>query len=109
MERQIKDDIELGYKQIQTAYDSLKKAQNAYNKTNQFYLGLLDGYRKGRFNATAIKNALDALLQAEKGYNQALINYNITLVRYDLLRNKIFDKFNIKIDEVLNKKASQFK
>jgi len=109
LERQIKDDIELGYKQIQTAYDSLKKAQNAYNKTNQFYLGLLDGYRKGRFNATAIKNALDALLQAEKGYNQALINYNITLVRYDLLRNKIFDKFNIKIDEVLNKKASQFK
>jgi hypothetical protein len=48
-------------------------------------------------------------IQAEKGYNQALINYNITLVRYDLLRNKIFDKFNIKIDEVLNKKASQFK
>ncbi|GIX42020.1 MAG: channel protein TolC [Leptospiraceae bacterium] len=108
-EREIKDEIELGYKQILTAYDSLNKARIAYNKTYQFYIGLLNGYRKGRFNATAIKNALDALLQAEKGYNQALINYNITLVRYDLLRNKIFEKFNINIDNVLHKKAKLYK
>lgn len=109
LERQIQDEIELGYKQIQTAYDSLNKARSSYNKTYQFYLGLLNGYRKGRFNATAIKNALDALLQAEKGYNQALINYNITLVRYDLLRNKIFEKFNIDIEKVLNKKSQIYK
>ncbi len=103
LERQIKDDIEIGFKQVQTSYDSLLKAQQAYNKTYQFYIGLLNGYRQGRFNATAIKNALDALLQAEKGYNQALINYNIILVRYDLLRNKIFEKFKINIEEILNK------
>ncbi len=109
LKRQIIDEIEIGYKQILTSYDALNKSQQAYNKTYQFYLGLLNGYQKGRFNATAIKNALDALLQAEKGYNQALINYNIVLVRYDLLRNKIFEKFNIDIDEVLNKQKKMFK
>ncbi len=101
-ERQIKDEIEIGYKQVLTAFDSLKKAENAYNQTYNFYLGLLTGYQRGRFNVTAIKNALDALVQAEKGYNQALINYNIILVRYDLLRNKIFEKYKINVNEILN-------
>ncbi len=103
MERKIKDEIEIGYKQIQTAYNSLQKSLNAYNQTYNFYVGIINGYRKGRFNATAVKNALDALIQAEKGYNQSLINYNIVLVRYDLLRNKIFDKFKISTEKVFQK------
>lgn len=101
-ERAIRDEVETGYNQILTAYDSLKKAEQAYRQTLNFYNGLLNGYRKGRFNATAIKNALDALLQAEKGYNQALINYNIILVRYDLIRNMLFEKFNINTEEILS-------
>ncbi|MCS7204795.1 MAG: TolC family protein [Leptospiraceae bacterium] len=101
LERQIQDEVELGFKQIQTAFDSLKKAEQAYLKTLNFYNGLLQGYRRGRFNVTAVKNALDALLQAEKGYNQALISYNITLVRYDLTRNILFEKYNINLDEIL--------
>lgn len=104
LQRKIKDEIELGYKQIQTAYDSLKKAENAYNQTYNFYTGIINGYRLGRFNTTIVKNALDALIQAEKGYNQSLINYNIVLVRYDLLRNKIFEKFKIDLNKILNQK-----
>lgn len=104
LERKIKDEIEIGYKQMLTAYSSLKKAENAYKQMYNFYTGIIDGYRKGRFNATAVKNALDALIQSEKGYNQSLINYNIVLVRYDFLRNKLFEKFNIPIHKILDTK-----
>ena len=103
LRRQIKDEIDTGLQSVKTAHESLKKAISAEKQTRAYYYGLLKRYRQGRFTAVAIKNALDALAQARQALMQARINYNITLVRYDLTRNNIFKRFSINIDEQLDK------
>ena len=80
----------------------MQKARSALNETQAFYAGLVRRYRQGRFNANTVKEALDALVQARQAMMEAIINYNISLVRYDLTRNTIFTKYAIDIDSVVD-------
>ena len=59
-------------------------------------------YRQGRFSATAVKNALDTFVQSEQGLTEAIVNFNIVLVRYALSCNQLFKKYGIDIDKVVN-------
>ncbi len=106
--RQIRDEISEGLQQIQVAYRVYRNAQRAYRSTNAFYRGLIAGYRRGRFTATAAKEALDSLVQADLARTMALVNYNIALVRYDLTRNVIFQKYDVDIDAVIDRMLPQF-
>ena len=103
LQRQVKDDITEGLERIKTAHEVLEKAQNAEKQTRAFYFGLLRRYRQGRFTAVAVKDALDALAQARASLTQAKINFNISLVRYELARNTIFRTYDVNIDRVLNR------
>ncbi len=101
--RQVGDDIALGYKQMKVAFESYQKARSSLRETEAFYRGLLRGYRNGRFAAVAVKNVLDGLVQARQGVSAAAIQYNIVMIRYDMVRNQIFKKSNIDIDEVISR------
>jgi len=103
LKRQIRDEVGEGLAQIKVAHEVLQKAINAEQQTRAFYYGLLRRYRQGRFTAVAVKNALDALAQSRGALMGAKINFNIAIVRYDLVRNKIFQKYNIDINRVLKK------
>lgn len=103
LERQVEDEIRDGYDRIQAAYGALKKAESGVEQMNYFYGGLLVRYRQGRFTAVAVKNALDSLVQARLALTQARINFNISLVRYELARNTVFKRYNIDINEVLDR------
>jgi outer membrane protein TolC len=101
--RQVRDEVMQGYDQIRVSFQALQKAQNALQQTEAFYFGLVNGYQRGRFTAVAVKNALDSLVQARQALTRASIQYNISLVRYDMVRNQIFKKYNIDINEVIYK------
>ncbi len=103
LERQIRDEIAEGYQRIQVAHEVLEKTAGAERQNRAFYFGLLRRYRQGRFTAVAVKNALDALAQSRQALMQAKINFNISLVRYELTRNKIFQKYDIDVEKVLGK------
>ncbi|MBX7057776.1 MAG: TolC family protein [Leptospirales bacterium] len=103
LRRQIHDEVLQGQEAIRTAYSGLQKARLAVEETNRFYQGLVARYRQGRFTAVAVKEALDALVQARQGGTEALINYNISLLRYELTRNTVFHTYEIDIDETLNR------
>ncbi|MDH5654823.1 MAG: TolC family protein [Spirochaetia bacterium] len=101
MRRRIEDDVRESMDRIHTSHTALVKTKEALKQTEAFYRGLLVRYTQGRFNAETVKNALDALVQARLSYMQAKINFNISLVRYDLARNTIFKKYNIDIDKII--------
>lgn len=103
LERQVEDEIRDGYDRIQAAFSALKKAESGVEQMNYFYGGLLVRYRQGRFTAVAVKTALDSLVQARLALTQARINFNISLVRYELARNTVFKRYNIDINQVLDR------
>lgn len=102
MRRRIEDDLRENYDRIQTSHLALTKTREALKYTEAFYKGLLYRYTQGRFNAETVKNALDSLVQARLSFMQAKINFNISLVRYDLARNTIFDKYKVDIEKILS-------
>ena len=99
----ISDEINHGFQEIQVSYQKYKNAQEILKSNRTFYSGILKRYRQGRFSATAVKNALDTLVQSEQGLIEAIINFNISIVRYDLSRNFLFEKYNVDIDQLINK------
>ncbi len=103
IKRQVSDEIKDGLDRIKTAHEALQKAKDAEAQTTAFYGGLVVRYRQGRFTAVAVKNALDALVQSRQALMQAKINFNISLIRYELARNRLFDRYKVNIDEVLDK------
>lgn len=103
LRRQIRDEIVEGQESIKAAYSALQNARIALEETRRFYEGLVFRYRQGRFTAVAVKEALDSLVNARQSTNEALINYNIALVRYDLTRNIIFEKYGVDIESVIDR------
>ncbi len=107
LRRQISDEIHDSYDRIQAGFNSLQKAREAVAQSEAYYTGLLFRYRQGRFTAVAVKTALDALVQSRLALIQSKINYNISIVRYDLVRNKIFEKYNIDVNLVVDRLRAQ--
>ncbi|MCB1175558.1 MAG: TolC family protein [Leptospiraceae bacterium] len=103
MHRQIRDEILSGSEQIKVAHLAVQNAQNALQQTQAYYNGLIYRYRQGRFTAVAVKEALDQLVQARQAYTEALVNFNISLIRYDFIRNKVFTKYDIDVYKVLDR------
>jgi outer membrane protein TolC len=102
MRRQVEDEVRDGYDRIQIGFQNMKESEKSLKETEAFFDGLIYRYRQGRFTAEAVKNALDALVQARQVYMQSRINFNISLIRYDLVRNQTFKRFNINIDSVID-------
>ncbi|MEQ9366126.1 MAG: TolC family protein, partial [Leptospirales bacterium] len=107
LRRQIRDEVDEGLDNIRVTFAAMQKARTALDQTRAFYGGLVRRYRQGRFNANTVKEALDALVQSRQAMMEATINYNISLVRYDLTRNTIFSKYAIDIESVVDRMQSE--
>lgn len=103
LRRQIEDDLRAAYQEIQVSFRAMEKARYALGQNQVFYGRLLTRYRQGRFTAEAVKNALDALFQARLGLLRSQISFNIALVRYDMVRNNLWKKYDVDIDSVIDR------
>ncbi len=102
--RQVEDDVAEAFERIKVQHKKLTRTKDIVRRTRRYYAGILRGYRTGRFAATNIREALDSLAQAELDFNAARIDFNIILLRYDLACNRIFEKYGIDIDRILEEK-----
>jgi len=86
---------------ILASYELLQDFQKRNKELELFYKGLLERYKQGRFSAGQIKQALDALAQSELALVQAKVNFNINLIRYELAKNTLFEKYGVDIYAIL--------
>ena len=106
--REIEDELRTRYEAIKSSYSVLLTAKRTEEETKKFYDGLVTKFIQGRYSALAVKNALDAFTQAQLVGFQAKVNFNINLLRYDLAKNYLFEKYDIDVYKVLDelKKAA---
>ncbi len=102
LEQEIQQDIDNRHDQLQASYLLLQDFKKTKKENEIFYEGLLNRFRQGRFTALNVKNALDALAQSELGVTQAKINFNINLVRYELAKNSLFEKYGVDLYQILD-------
>lgn len=101
LKKEIEDELKIRQEAIRTSHEILLTSKKTAEETRKFYDGLLQRFSQGRFTALAVKNALDSLAQAELVETQAKINFNINLIRYDLAKNYLFEKYDIDVYGIL--------
>lgn len=103
LKKELVDDVKNRFEQVRLYHDILKNNRIFLRQTEAHYRKLLKRVRSGRFNSIAVKGALDNRISARQQELQALVQYNIALLRFDLAKNEIFEKYNINIEELLKK------
>ncbi|EMO62800.1 outer membrane efflux protein [Leptospira borgpetersenii serovar Pomona str. 200901868] len=99
----IKEELENRYATILAGKDILEGAKKRREEANKFYRGLSERFRQGRFTAVAVKTALDNVIQSELQVAQAKIQLNIDILRYELAKNHIFEKFGVNVNDIIDR------
>ncbi|AXR62561.1 TolC family protein [Leptospira mayottensis] len=99
----IKEELENRYAAILAGKDILEGTKKRKEEANKFYRGLSERFRQGRFTAVAVKTALDNVIQSELQVTQAKIQLNIDILRYELAKNHIFEKFGVNVNDIIDR------
>ncbi|MDZ4727239.1 MAG: TolC family protein [Leptospira sp.] len=102
LEQEITQDIDNRYELLVASHTLLQDFKKTKKENDSFYNGLINRFRQGRFTAVNVKNALDALAQSELAVTQSKINFNINLVRYELAKNSLFEKYGLDLYQILD-------
>lgn len=101
LEQEIEQEIEIRHEALIASHALLKDLLKTKRETEIFYNGLMERFKQGRYTAVNVKNALDSLANTELAVTQAKINFNINLVRYELAKNSLFEKYGLDLYSIL--------
>ncbi|PJZ69696.1 channel protein TolC [Leptospira perolatii] len=99
---QIKEELGNRYESIMAGSELLDAAKRRRDEAEKFYRGIQQRFNQGRFTAVLVKSALDNLIQSELLVAQAKINFNVDLIRYDLAKNYVFEKFGVDVQQIIH-------
>lgn len=72
-ERFVRDDVLTKIENIKTSYEIYKNAKRASLEAEEFYKKMLSSFQNGRFSASSVRDAIDAMVSAREGALQTLI------------------------------------
>lgn len=98
----IREELDNRYTALVAGQDLLETALRRRDEAEKFYRGVQQRFSQGRFTAVIVKSALDNLIQSELMVAQARINFNVDLIRYDLARNYVFEKFGVNVQQIID-------
>ena len=99
--RVVRDDITAKIEHIDTYYRIYNKAKEITRQSETYYRRLLANLRRGRFTAAVVKNGLDAMVESRQRELEALVQFNVSLLKFDLAKNELFDKYNVDVNKYI--------
>lgn len=101
MRQEIRDDVLNKLERVRLQHEVLLKSRNARIQSEAYYYRLMVRARQGKFNSVQVKNALDSVTGARQQELEMLVQYNISLLQFDLAKNEIFEKYKINIERII--------
>lgn len=102
-QRVVRDDITSKIEHIDTAYRLYGKAKETTQQSETYYRRMLANLQRGRFTAAVVKNGLDAMVESRQRELEALVQFNVSLLRFDLAKNELFDKYDVDVSKYIPK------
>jgi outer membrane protein TolC len=100
--KEIETDVKNRHDAIYVSHKNLEISKKNLEDVEKYYKGITEKFSQGRYNATNLKMALDTLAQSELGVIQSRVNFNINLIRYELSKNSLFQKYGIDSEAIVN-------
>ncbi|XDD41547.1 TolC family protein [Leptospira sp. WS60.C2] len=91
----VSDDVKTRIDILKASYRVMENAKKTEEESRKYYNGVLRSFQQGRFNALAVKNALDTLVQDQLSLVRAKVDYNINLHRYYVAKNALFEEYGV--------------
>lgn len=101
--RYVKDDVITKIENISTGYQLYGDAKEARKQAELYYNNMLVNMRRGRFAASSVRDAMDALVKTREMELQLLVVYNASLIEFELSKNELFEAYSINIDKYIPK------
>lgn len=86
---------------LKASFQVLENAKHTEEESKKYYNGVLRSFQQGRFNALAVKNALDTHVQDQLSLVRAKVDYNINLHRYYVAKNALFEEYGVDRSKLL--------
>lgn len=102
-ERLVKDDVISKIENINTTYKLYLKAKEAREQAEIYYSRMSANLRRGRFTASMVREALDALINSREGELQALVYFNVSLLQFEVSKNQLFETYKIDVEKYIPK------
>ena len=101
MRQEVEFDVKNHLEQVKLQHNVLLRNKEASQEADKYYALLLRRSRQGKFNAATVKSALDNRIEARQRELESLVAYNIALLRFELAKNEIFEKYNVDVEKLL--------
>ena len=102
-ERLVKDDVTSKIENINTTYKLYLKAKEAREQAEIYYRRMSANLRRGRFTASVVRDALDALIMSREGELKALVYFNISMLQFEVSKNQLFESYKIDVEKYIPK------
>ena len=97
----IRDEVIGRLERVKLNHEILKKNRIVTVEAVKYYNRLLLRSRQGRFNSVSVKSALDSLIDARQKELEALIQFNVSILQFDLAKNEVFERYDVNIEKLL--------
>ena len=101
LKQEVRDKVISSFENVKLTYNVYVKSRVVTKESRLYYSRLLRSSRQGKFNAIAVKTALDSMIDSRQRELENLVNYNISLLNYDVAKNKLFERYDIDFKELL--------
>jgi len=79
------------------------KAKEAREQAEIYYRKMSANLRRGRFTASTVREALDALIMSREGELKALVYFNVSLLQFEVSKNQLFETYKIDVEKYIPK------
>lgn len=93
--KEIEEEVKNRLEDIKVSHTNLLLSKTNLDEIQKYYKGITEKFSQGKYTAQNLKNALDTLAQAELGVIQSRVAFNINLIRYELVKNSLFENYGI--------------
>ncbi|TAL32699.1 MAG: TolC family protein [Spirochaetes bacterium] len=98
---EVRDDVYSKYDMVKLQHGVLGKSRLMRNESEAYYQQIMVKFRQGKVKSLDIKTALDTVVAARQRELEALITYNVALLRLDLSKNEIFERYNVDVEKYI--------
>lgn len=99
--RYVKDDVITKIENINTGYQLYNEAKEARKQADLYYNNMVTNLRRGRFAASSVRDALNALVTSREMELHLLVAYNASLVEFEVSKNELFETYGIEINRYI--------
>jgi outer membrane protein TolC len=98
---EIRDDILNRLEQVNTQHQHLANSRTAAKEADLYYKNAFRRFEQGKVTAVTMKLAIDAMVNARYRALESLVQYNVSVLQFDLAKNEVFDRYHVDVEKYL--------